>query len=68
MQKVFSTVGGRKISIFLLGFLVLALNDKLKLGLGEATLDKMVELAKWVVGAVAVEDGMTKLLKKGGKK
>ena len=64
MQWLFNSAGGRKLSVFLLGSIVLALNDVLGLGLSEETCTKIMTLGGITIGGVALEDGLKELFKK----
>lgn len=72
MNWLFKTAGGRKVTVFILGSIVLGLNDALSLGLTEETCAKIVTLGAVTIGGVALEDGLKELLTKktikGGSK
>lgn len=64
MNWLFNSTGGRKLAVFLLGSVVLALNDVLNLGLSEETCAKIMTLGGITIGGVALEDGLKELFKK----
>jgi hypothetical protein len=66
MQKVFSFVGGRKMSVVYLVILLLVLNKVLDLGLDRDTVFAITGVGIGGAGAVALEDGLKG--KKGGGK
>jgi len=64
MNWFYSTTGGRKVSIFLIGSVLVALNEALSLGLSEDAITKIVTLAAVAIGGIALEDGLKELMKK----